>query len=622
MKAKLLYSTFLSTILLLAGCAKEDNMQSQGGLETTLSLNVSSRANGLSDAESRVDNVRVASFIPANAATLPGRLEINGGKKDLPALGTITQTLRTGVRDIYLFANEDRVGGMTTELNAMQSLDEVKAIRIPYVSPLTAPFMCSYVESAVDIKTDGNTPIDAKVVRTVSKVNLTLTYEWGAGHSLPEELTIKSVQVMHLPSFSYLISKAYDGNSYMDSEVIADSDELANTLTGDPAKSKYVSKPLTIYIPEFLGATATNHAFLEIKGVITSKGIGCTYRLPLSNSMNVDGSIGGNNYNIARNTEFTIAATIKSYGDGDGMNVKVTVLPWQTVNMDEDAGNYVVFRAVTDHATSDVFHDGDNLSDNGVTLEVRCVTNIGSWYTITRDINGVIINKSAPTAPASGNTSQFVLITIPALGAMADGQKYTIDIYQSILAPESAGSLRSLNFTQNAPPIEGLIPSDFLKQMNWPEARLPKKGLQVAKMGNVLPSGIAKDPGDEMLAMWASISTSSSVGFPTPNDLGVGKDNYAKLNALDKAVYQVGHACDHLGPEWYVSSAKELEIIFAYRYNLPTDYDLLTTLRYWSSCESVANPSFYAFVYDPTKGKSEEFSYKTGNIPVRCVREL
>lgn len=335
MKKRIIYSTLFGTILLLSGCAKEQNMQLPDSPEATLSLNISPR---MGMGENEVAHVRVASFVPSSATSNGGLLEVNGGKQDVNK-GAITQTLRTGFRDVYVIANEGAMNGLSVRLNGMKNLSDLSEIKLPYEpSILVPPFVCTY-NKQIDIKKDANTEVAAAVVRTVSKVVLTIGYSWGAGAPLSEELVIDRVVVKNLPEYSYLGGGNYDGTVFVDSKAITGAD-LANTLT--PGTKQYKSKPLTIYIPEFIGAASDKgkHAYVEIVGHFGSDAtITNTYRIPIGDDMELNGTV--NDYTITRNTAFTIDATIKSLGELNNIVIDAIVTDWSTVNSSEGVGEFL-----------------------------------------------------------------------------------------------------------------------------------------------------------------------------------------------------------------------------------------------------------------------------------------
>lgn len=328
-----------------AGCNKEGALPEQT-LEATLLLKVASGIGSAVDPENQLNEVRVLSFHASGSAT--GLLDVNGGKQQLPTDRPLTQTMHMGVRDIYVIANESEVSGLTNTFNGMRNLTDLAAIKLPY-EPLTmAPPIVSTYNEQIDIKNDGATRVDATVVRTLSKVVLTLSYEWGRNKPIPEDFVILSVQVKNLPEYSYLIGNDYDGTVFTSSREVT-ADELVNQST--TPNSSYLSKPLIIYIPEFIGASSAKgkHAYIEIVGHCTSKpAVTSTYRMPLSSNMTTDGTIAGDNYDIARNISFAINATINGMGESNLIYIQVYPQDWSEVeSIPEDVGDYLIVDETT-----------------------------------------------------------------------------------------------------------------------------------------------------------------------------------------------------------------------------------------------------------------------------------
>lgn len=607
---KILFFAIITCVM--AGCTKESLSPQDGPLET-LSLKVETPSAAAESDEDIISDARIIAFRDANT------LDANSGMKTIAAGGSITQTVTSGIRDIYVFANESQVQGMTTQLDGVRTLSALQAIQVPYSVDIAPPFLSSVMETKT-LTTDAN--MTANVERTVSKVVLTVGYEWGAGKPLSEELVIDRVQVLNVPEFSYLIGKDYDGAKFTSSREVATTTELANQST--TPLSSYLSKPLTIYIPEFLGATdaADDHAYLEIVGHLESDpAITSTYRMPLSSNMAADGTITGTNYDIARNTAFTINATIKSFGELNQIEIGSEIEAWQTVNSTpEDVGHYVFLESVT--ADGVTIADGSNLHDMGTKLKVTCKTNIGGWYTVTRDMDNNIIDKSSPTeSVTSGAPSQSVEIDIPKLAELTYGQNYTISIYQSNIAPEeSVGRpVKVLKFTQYG----GFIPNSLLSAEGWPANPERKKGLQIAKRGNKkLPSGVAET--DDPTMWWKTSHTLTAGGVELISDLttaklGMGKSSTDAMVATPDlaAAHPAANYCREMGPEWYLPSIAELKLIYNNMVYLGTSYSYPPRTNYWSATEQLMAYSFCMTVAGTVINTG-----KISLLQVRCVREI
>lgn len=628
MKIKLLYCTLLSTTLLFTGCVKEDNTQQmERGPEATISLRVPTRAASEGSGEDEIRDVRIVSFVPSVSMNNEGRLDVNGGSMPLIA-NPITQTLRTGVRDIYVFANETQVDGMTSQLNAVQSLDDLASIQIPYPGMLVPPFLSYSVEPNFEIKKENNASIDAKVVRTVSKVRLTIDYKYGQDTGLPERLVMVQVQVKRMPKYSYLVANnsLYDPNEgFAESEVIHASshDVLDNT---SQEIGRYTSGEIVIYIPEFLNVSEEISSYIEILAhPEDNPHILCRYKIPLGYGMGwsqmSDYAIPGRN-DIPRNTEFIINATIKSYGQTDNISIHANVVDWNEVNTKPDVGGIIKFDKATFMSNdagaveASVARDG-NLSDMGGVLTLSYWTNVGEWYAITRDSDGKVIAQSQPTAPVTNVDElqlQSTTIQIPRIDYYY-GQDYTVSIHHPVYGYNPIKPIDKFHFTQfggfipNSELLKGVIVGSKLYQ--WPEDKLPPRGLQIAKMGNVLPTGVKKPDDPEMI--WCTIKDDLTGVGP---DLGSGRGSYAQLKARGAVDYPIGQACNDLGPEWYVPSEHELLLISAKVETLGSSYQRNSS--YWCLTEV---DSQYSFIVHSSYN-STEFIYKYLARRVLCVRGI
>lgn len=421
---KIIKILFLAIITcVMAGCTK-DSLSPQDSSQQTLLLKVETPTAAAESDEDIISDARVIVFRDANT------LDANSGKKTITSGETITQTVTAGTRDIYVFANESQVQGMTAKLDGVRTLSALQAIQVPYSADIAPPFLSSVKETKT--LTD-NTSMTANVERIVSKVVLTIKYEWLG-------LTIDRVQVKNLPPFSYLIAQPYTQTAYVNSKVIEGTD--LDDINPDDGFT-YQSKPLTIYIPEFLGATsaAGRHAYLEIVGhygVVTS-----TYRMPLSSNMAADGTITGTNYDIARNTAFIIDATIKDFGELNNIVIAVELQHWEMVNSTpEDVGHYVVFTKA-EHGDGTLLTDNGHITAAGETIKIYCTSGTGGWIASLRNGKGVEI--SSRTAPLSSDPEQVVELLVPALDPSLNRDELTIEVYH----PSIAMKAHKLRFVQS-----------------------------------------------------------------------------------------------------------------------------------------------------------------------------
>lgn len=147
----------------------------------------------------------------------------------------------------------------------------------------------------------------------------------------------------------------------------------------------------------------------------------------------------------------------------------------------------------------------------------------------------------------------------------------------------------------------------------WPANKLPKTGLQVASVGNVLPGTTPTD--DDLFRMaWSTVETDAVSATPA---LGMGKDTYNALHTLPSAQYLVGHACDHLGSGWYVGSADEMTFIVDYPF--ARAYLFSGGNYYWCSTQASKGDAYCA-----SKGGriGDNLGKRFNELRVRCIREF
>lgn len=170
----------------------------------------------------------------------------------------------------------------------------------------------------------------------------------------------------------------------------------------------------------------------------------------------------------------------------------------------------------------------------------------------------------------------------------------------------------------------GFIPSSVLSQgfetlnngtiQGWPNDRLPTKGLQIAKRGDqILPSGVAQ--ADDPLKQWKTSDTSTSGTAAV--GVGMGKHSTDAMIVAGADEHPAAKYCREMGPGWYLPSRDELLLIYNYKAALGTSYTFYA-IEYWSATESYIYTSWYVHFYNGYTGSYD----KTGNVRVRCVREI
>lgn len=336
---------------------------------------------------------------------------------------------------------------------------------------------------------------------------------------------------------------------------------------------------------------------------------------------------------VERNYIYQVNMVVNGFGDKpEPVTVTTNVLPWNVVEKAPEMGGYVKFARTTFTKTGEMtetaLQEGGNLPEDGGTVKIYCKTNVGGWYVIVRDHGKIVQNtKSTPTRVVTKETEQSLDIAIPAIDYL-DG-RYTVSIHHPAYASELINQIPPITFTQYG----GFIPnSELLKTIviddnttigSWPENKLPPRRLQIAKTGNVLPTGAAK--ADDPKMQWRIWSNDFGHTDIQAEGLGEGKGNYALMTTLDAVNYPIGQACKDLGTEWYVPSTGELRLIYNNKGTLGTSYsftsDSFNNSIYWSSAESISSPTG-ARGLDFYYGGMGDYFKHGGTIRVRCVRNI
>lgn len=597
----------LCLTLLLVSCSKEQLTDDSDGTTSKLvelRLQVDAPMGGyISDNENSINHLRMVVFGSIGSPDA-GKLILNKYYATAPQGNMLKEVITSGKRDIYIIVNEPLSGGgeQLDSYATIVTVSDVRNLSLVYqgagsVGVYTPDEIPMFIEHSNQlIRHDVQNEIGGAVERTMAKVTLKLNVK-NSNFPTGKQVVIDHIIIRNLPERSYLIAR-----NYADALVAS---EKQNVAIVTPAAGYNFSSNNIFYVPEYLFNNPEKGAFIEITGHVNGEPTKIAkWNVKLGDAMD-DAGLYGDRYHITRNRHYIFTGDVKSYGLMD-FEVKVTVLPWNTVNQNEDVGlYYITYNKVTD-ATDGVIADGSNVDDMGTTLKVVCNTNIGGWYTVTRDMNNKIVHKSSSTASVSSATLQTVNITIPKLAELTYGQNYTISVYHQTLAQESIGPVKSLNFVQKG----GFIPNSILIAANWPADKLPPTGLQLAKRGkNVLPSGIAEK--EDMFMSWKQTNTATPGTAP---ELGMGVSSTAAMAGVEHLAAQY---CRDMGKGWFLPSIKELELIHKNKNALGSSYGFVP-YEYWSATEfSPINSWYVNFFYGYTKN-----TYKGSNCRVRCVRGI
>lgn len=471
--------------------------------------------------------------------------------------------------------------------------------------------------------------VTVDMARQSSKIKAQLTIPIDVQDYHPQiewQTDLMKLTVANVPNKAYIVGRSAipTGNTLLNSALLAVDDQKPNPVDQTIPASKDLKWSESVYITEN-PVTGTTQTAKDVSTYII-------VQLPYKNR--ITGNIDYDNYykiyindtrdaasphKVLRNTIYNLNINILGMGlpidnlvPDVNIDDQLTIVPWEEQNIDVDDIPQKFFKI--DHTL---------LTFQYMTEEqkVNFVTDVEDWKLIDK---------------ANGNTLFLSTDAVSGKSFEKDGIKYTLsgtatqamitvnklrDEKPTIPEQEFTFVARNIKVPFTVAYDNGFIPSSVLSQsftsnsttyQGWPTDKLPTKGLQIAKRGNVLPFRVLRDDDPEM--KWSSIYEDTGI---TSNELGAGKSNYAQLSALDATNYPIGQACKHLGPEWYVPSSEELLLIYNNGSTFGSSYSFLGSY-YWSTTEKGLLHSWYV---DFTDG-STFVNYKTEPCIVRCVREL
>lgn len=478
--------------------------------------------------------------------------------------------------------------------------------------------------------------ITVELTRMVAKVEVTVTLDATFTGVYPDCVfgdasgTKSSVQLINAPHLTYILPRT-PAEIPADGLVSENTSELPTTESGMGGATTWKTTAYVYENPTVDAATsmkiALNLPYKDGSAVAVTDNL---YTVEINHAATAP--------RVERNYIYQVNMLVNGFGYvPDPVTVTTNILPWNIVEKTPEMGRYVKFAKTTftDHGgTETPLAEGGNLPEEGGTVKIYCKTNVGGWYVIVRDHGKIVQNtKSTPTRVVTKETEQSLDIAIPAIDYL-DG-RYTVSIHHQAYASELINQIPPITFTQYG----GFIPnSELIKEIEvyirtdgidnlvkigpWPADKLPARGLQIAKIGNVLPTGVAQTT--DAAAKWGPAAEGTGL---TEARMSFGKSNYAALNNKDATLYPIGQACKHLGPEWYVPSFHELLLIHNNLHQnqiMDKNNKLGRSYQYtygghWSTTESGATireamVGGFPLVHG---GGSKENAYR-----VRCVREL
>lgn len=601
----------LGLLLVLASCSKErptDNTDIITGSPVEMRLQINTPSDSYAaDPESDINRLRMVIFGSFGSPDA-GRLILNKYYASAPEGNNLRELITSGKRDIYIIVNEPLSGG-GTELDNYKNIATVSDVHslsliyqgansVEIYSPKEIPMFKRQINQL--IKPDSPNEISGEVERTMAKVTMKLNV-LNSHFPTGKQVVIDNIIIRNLPEKSYLIAQNYT------SALVTSEKQTARSTT--PQAGYDVSLNNTFYVPEYIFNNPESGAYIEITGHINGEAtkIG-KWKVRLGDAMD-DAKQYGDRYVITRNRHYTFVGDVQGYGEMDQeLDVKVMVVQWNTVDQNENVGQYIYFDKVTNAGVT-VAESGYNLHDEGTTtLKVSCITNIGGWHTVTRDVNGTIVHTGNPTSSVSTTTTQTVDITIPRIGELTYLQSYTVGIYHTTIAPESAGPVKSLDFTQ----FGGFIPNSVLTAAGWPADKLPAHGLHIAKKGVKIPPD-GKSVGSDLPMPWKINQTTNTPG--TAIGLGMGVSSTA---AMYGPTHPAAQYCRDMGSGWFLPSFEEVKLIYYNQSTCGPSYMLGTETVYWSSSQISTNQA-YAWRIMVNSGVVNQRT-KIDELLIRCAK--
>lgn len=436
---------------------------------------------------------------------------------------------------------------------------------------------------------------------------------------------LMKITVANVPNNSYIVGRSAipTGSTPLNSDPIAVDD--TKPATGDqtfPA-TKELKWSESVYITENPVEGATQAA----KDASTYIIVQLPYKNKITNVIEPDNYYkvhindpgdATSPHKVLRNTIYNFNISIKGMGlpinnliPNVNIDDQLTVIPWEEQNIDVDDTPQKFFNIDRTLLTFQYMTEDQ---------KVNLVTDVEDWKLIDK---------------ANGNTLLLSTDAVSGKSFEKDGIKYTLsgtatqatitatklrDEAPTIPKQELTFVARNIKIPFTVVYDNGFIPNSVLVQsftvngktyQGWPADRLPTKGLQITKRGNVLPSGVLKD--EELRCQWSLVREDTGTRVP----VGAGKGNYAILSVKDPINYPIGQACKHLGPEWYVPSVGELVLIYNNQSTFGTSYPFGELLYLCSTESTSADTRYVDFIngYAGTCGKGY-------GCMSRCVREI
>lgn len=335
--SKLWYMCLMLGLLVLASCSDvDDRDDSLAADKVNVRFAVTGTRAG-EGTENEIADLRMIDF--CSDGKVYNWMLYNNGMSGV-GLSDIAMALPVGTHKMYFIANGEARGGLLSKaLAGVANENELSDIMISYkeslrdAESLSTPLLMTCEME----KTWGNEAMGTVVVLSVELIHtcVKVSYELKFDNSdvSAEELRGKHFQLTSL-QFKNLAqsSDLWSSSSFTGDPVEAAAQTIIND--GQFAQDTWTYTGVA-YIPEYIYESITSYSYLEIIGKVIGSRINSTYRVQLTGTTaNPDELI------TPRGTEYLIAGQIKGLGERDGIEAKVTVVPWTTKSVSVSTGEY------------------------------------------------------------------------------------------------------------------------------------------------------------------------------------------------------------------------------------------------------------------------------------------
>lgn len=343
MKIKSVYLILLGASLLMFGCTKERliNESSSGITELSVTIPIT---RGLSVVdEGAIRTLRMIVFTTNNLGEETGAMIVNKLVHTSPDITSVAikEIVPIGYLNIYFVANEAatwNLGSVSTIAQLKATVDTYTAANLP-----KSPFVMFGEYKRIAIDANGVTKQDGVAIeiqyidRIAAKVTLNLDCTYA---TLQAHITIDKVSIMSMPDKLALYPSVTA--NYINSAETELSIGTNLETVGANIGFKTTGAGIDFYIPEHLITQTSKYTYIYITGFLTdTPSFKVAYRLPIGDGIETKTPIQMttgtlSDLTITRNTHYTLNATIKSFGEFNGIEVVPTIAPWTPIDVPGD----------------------------------------------------------------------------------------------------------------------------------------------------------------------------------------------------------------------------------------------------------------------------------------------